>query len=80
MSVLSPGQSPVTAAMHVVLGGRVRIQLTEDLDPSRRSGQVVDEDGKIIGSATSYPYGASGFSVFTEPFAGFVPTWQVEFV
>lgn len=80
MSVLSPDSSPVGAVMYVILGGRIRVQLTEDLDPSRRSGHVVDEDGNIIGTATSYPYGASGFSVHTEPFAGFVPVSQVEFV
>ena len=52
---------------------RIQIHLTDDDGPGRRFGNVVDDDGKTIGSAHDYIYGGAGYAVHTVRFAGFVP-------
>ena len=57
-----------------------RLRLTEDNGPGRRHAEVLDADGKVIGSAMDYTYGGLGYAVHTKPFGGYVPLDMIEFV
>lgn len=70
----------VTAVAYACLGGMFRLRLTEDDGPGRRHAEVLDDAGAVIGSAYDYVYGGRGFSVWTKPYAGYVPMSQIEFV
>ena len=72
--------SPVAAVWFSLLGGKFRIRLIGDNCPGRRTGDVLDDDGNIIGSAHDSIYGGHGFAVHTKPFGGFVPEDQIDFV
>ena len=58
----------------------IRVRLIDDRGPGRRSGDVLDDTGKVIGSAHDYPYDGRGYAVHTKPFAGFVPESDIEYV
>ncbi len=77
---ISSNTNCVSAMRHAVLGGTFRVRLNEDRGPGHRWGEVLDDAGNVIGSAQDYTYGGSGFAVHTRPFAGYVPTHQIEFV
>lgn len=80
MLTISEGTNPVSAMWFALAGGTFRIRLTDDGGPGRRAGRVLDSDGNEIGSASDVTYGGRGFSVWTRPFAGFVPNEQIEIV
>lgn len=81
MTTIRTDTNPVGAVMFAVLGGTFRVRLTEGTpDKAGRSGHVLDDSGAVIGSAHDLTYGLRGFTVSTSPFAGFVPTRQIEFV
>ena len=65
---------PFAATLFAVADGTFRLRETA------YGWQVLDNADQVIGSASDIPYGASGFSVHTRPFAGFVPRRNVEFV
>jgi hypothetical protein len=70
--------SPVAGVLYAVLGGRFIVRLDDPkAEPGRRSGRVLDDDGNVIGTASQYPYGASGYAVHTKAYGGFVPIAQV---
>ena len=57
-----------------------RIKLIGNDTPGRRSGQVLDEDGNVIGSAHDSTYGGGAFAVHSIQYAGYTPLDQIEFV
>lgn len=81
MITLQADTDPLTAIMFNLGGGIFRVRLYEpDAVEGRRTGLVLDDKDDVIGTASDYIYGASGFAVHTRPFAGFVPAKQIEFV
>lgn len=76
----------VSAVWHSLMGGKFRVRLSAwpnepvDTRPGHRFGDVLDEDGTVIGSAHDSTYGGRGFVVHTKPYGGFVPCDQIEFV
>jgi len=62
-------------------GGKFRVRL--DKPKARlgmRRGVVLDNAGNVIGDASDYIYGGTGFCVHTKPFGGYVPNDQIDFV
>jgi hypothetical protein len=80
MKTITNETSPVDAVWHSCLGGSFRLRITRDDGPGHRSADVLDDAGNVIGNAYDYIYGGSAFSVWTKPFAGYVPMSQIEFV
>jgi hypothetical protein len=75
------GQSYADGGLTLFLSGKVLVRLTNKrAKPGHRHGVVLDTKGNIIGDAQDYTYGGSGFSVFTTPFAGYVPLDNIVFV
>ena len=76
MATIKADTSPRDAVLFSLLGGSFRLRRIAD------SGMfaVLDDDGNEIGHAHNVTYGNRGFSVWTRPFAGFVPIEQIEFV
>lgn len=58
----------------------IRIKLIGNNAPGRRYGQVLDEDGNVIGSAHDSTYGGGAFAVHTPGYAGYTPLTSIEFV
>lgn len=81
-STITDSTDSHTAVLFAVLGGSFRIRLRDCKRDSygRRSGDVLDDAGNVIGYAHDLIYGASGFTVETRPFAGYVPNDKVVFV
>ena len=77
---ISNDTNPVDAVFHAVFGGKFLIHLLDDNGPGRRYGNVMDNNGNVIGSASDYIYGGRGYAVNTKPYGGFVPEEQVEYV
>jgi hypothetical protein len=67
---------PLTAMWFALSQGTFRIRMRQD----GLSGEVLDDDDNVIGSASTYLYGSRGFSVHTRPFAGFVSRDQVQLI
>jgi hypothetical protein len=81
MSTISNKTNPLDAAMHAIRGGKFRIRLDDpDAPLGSRWGKVLDDDGNIIGEAHDLPYAGRGFTIRTEPYAGFADLDQIEFV
>jgi len=81
MSTISKDTNSVIAVWHAVTGGKFRIKLRDrKAKPGQREGSVLDDAGNVIGSASDYIYGGSGFAVHTRPFGGYVAENQIEFV
>jgi len=71
----------VAAVLFAIGGGRFRIRLDDKrARPGQRSGKVLNDAGEVIGSASDYIYGGSGFAVHTRPFGGYVSADQIDFV
>ncbi len=71
----------LTAVLHTVTGGRIRVVLEDArAKPGERSGRVVDGLGNHLGTAQDYIYQGRGFAVQTRAFGGFVPVEQIDFV
>jgi hypothetical protein len=79
-TTISNATDSLTAVRFAIAGGRFRVRLTEDNGPGRRWGDVLDDNGSVIGSAHDSIYGGRGFAVQTRPFGGFVSTDQIDFV
>jgi len=58
----------------------IKIKLIGNNPPGRRSGQVIDDEGNIIGSAHDSTYGGGAFAVHSIRYAGYTPLDQIEFV
>lgn len=82
MSALREDSSPVVAVLYAVGGGRFTVRLHPDSprEPGRRYGEALGADGEPIGSAHQATYGVRGWTVWTRPFAGFVPAANVEVI
>jgi hypothetical protein len=83
MATITDRTSPLVAVHHALAGGCFRVRLTQESReraPGARVGVVLDDEDTPIGSANDWLYQGSGFSVWTRPFAGFVPLEQIEFV
>ena len=81
MATISRDTSPVDAVWFAISGGTFRIRLSgHAMRPGQRSGEVLDDAGNVIGSASDYIYGGRGFAVHTPAYGGFVSTDQVVFV
>lgn len=72
--------SPVDAIWFAVLGGQFRVRLTEDNGPGLRSGEVLDEQGRVIGSASDFIYRGAGFCICTAPYHGYAALDQIALV
>ena len=76
----TPPTDSVSAVWYALTGGKYIVRLTDEhAQPGNRSGDVLDSDGKVIGSASDYIYGGAGFAVHTRAFGGYVPTEQIVF-
>lgn len=81
MSYVNPKADSATVLWQTLLGSKWRVRLSDPTaEPGRRSGQVVDADGEVIGDASDYTYGGCWFAVHTPAYGGVVAVDQIEFV
>lgn len=59
---------------------RVRLDEGRGLNSPYPAGVVLDDDGRIIGTADSYTYGGTAFAIHTRAVAGWYPFRDVEIV
>ena len=77
----TPPADPVAAVLYALFGGKYVVRLTDaTARPGRRSGEVLDSTGAVIGDASDFIYGGAGFCVHTRAFGGYVPADQIVFV
>lgn len=76
----TPPTDSVSAVIYAISGGKYVVRLTDSTAlPGSRSGEVLDSDGQVIGSASDYIYGGRGFAVHTRAFGGYVSSDQILF-
>ena len=78
---INANTNSVAAVMYSCLGGKFRIKLENNHAlPGHRYGAVLDDNGNTIGHAYDYTYHGGGFAVHTDPYAGYVPLTQIDFI